>query len=153
MPSETPSALDTQVNIEETEDFKYFKEFVQNNQVDRLLPLEEQLQLKKQKQDELLALAAFEDSEAKAKVTFRVLGEEAATIEEIVPKKNKKPQKTVQVAPLVAQINEQYVAPKKKFDKKKKKNIDEPFELERNYDYGATKDLNKKQYYKQKDYH
>ena len=45
---------------------------------------------------------------------------------------------------MVAQINEQYVAPKKKFDTKKKKNIDEPVELERNYDYGASKDFNKK---------
>lgn len=32
-----------------------------NSQVERLLPLEEQMQKKKQKQDELLALAAFED--------------------------------------------------------------------------------------------
>jgi len=30
-------------NVEESDDFKYFKEFVMNQKVERLLPLEEQL--------------------------------------------------------------------------------------------------------------
>jgi hypothetical protein len=44
------------------------------------------------------------------------------------------------------------VAPKEKKKFSKRKNIEEPFEIERNYDYGATKDIGKKQYYKPKDY-
>lgn len=43
--------------------------------------------------------------------------------------------------------------PKKKFDKKKKKNTEEPPEIQRNYDYGASIDFNKKQYYKPKDFY
>jgi hypothetical protein len=72
-----------------------------NSQVERLLPLEEQLQQKKQRLEEQIALAAFEDLEAKAKVTFRAIGEEAATIEELAPKRGKKPQRVVPMAPLV----------------------------------------------------
>ena len=61
MPSPSQSLPEESFNVEESDDFKYFREHTMNQHVERLKPLEEQLELKRKEEEEALAMAAFED--------------------------------------------------------------------------------------------
>ena len=60
-------SLDSTINqevvnqVEESDDYKYFLEHTLNHTVERLKPLEEQLELKRKQEEEALALSLFDD--------------------------------------------------------------------------------------------
>lgn len=73
MPSLQASQTQKQESVEETEDFKYFCRNVMNKEVEKLLPLEQQLQLKRAAEAELALI-----EEQSTFVTFRALGDREA---------------------------------------------------------------------------
>jgi hypothetical protein len=75
MPSLNQSIHEDAFNVEESDDFKHFREHTMNQHVERLKPLEEQLELKRKEEEAALAMAAFDDP---LQVSFKAVGDSQA---------------------------------------------------------------------------